>query len=212
MKRYLRPLIALVLVAAVALLAGCSSLFEVDTDALEDALTATPVPEATPIPELTAPLYEDYDAVFAHYNEVSITGDTLVTLKERYGEPKVEEDDNGNKMYTWLFEDGYGFTCAAFPSGSLRAKVVFYEDMRQFRALSDASNLDSVVNFDKSINFQTCVGLFRGRPIEIAQIVTEENSGSASRVYCWLDAQDQIVQILFKSDGTVDSISYQLND
>ena len=211
MKRILRLILVALLAASVALLAGCSSLFEVDTDALVDALEATPVPEATPLPELTAPLFEDYDSVYAHYNQVSMTADTLPALQQRFGEPKVEQDDNGNKMYTWIFEDGYGFTCAAFPSGSLRAKVVYYEDMRQFRDLSNSSNLDSVVNFDKSIDFQTCVGLFRGRPIEVAQIVQEEG-GSVSRVYCWLDQQDQVVQILFKSDGKVDSISYQLND
>ena len=46
---------------------------------------------------------------------------------------------------------------------------------------------------------------------ETAPAVIEEG-GSVSRVYCWLDQQDQVVQILFKSDGKVDSISYQLND
>ncbi len=210
MKPFFRLLLAALLIAAVALLSGCMP--QMDTAALEEAMSATPEPEATPIPELTAPLYEDYDSVYAHYNEVSITGDTLPTLTERYGEPLVEEDKDGNKMYTWLFEDGYGFTCAAFPSGALRAKVVYYEDLRQFRAISNSSNLENVVNFDKSIDFQTCVGLFRGRPIEVGQIVHEENSGSVSRVYCWLDLQDQIVQILFKGDGSVDSISYQLNE
>jgi len=210
MKRTLRPVTLALLLASILLLTGCMS-FDFSALTVEDDAASVEA-EATPIPELTAPLYTDYDAVYAHYGEVSMTADTIVTLTDRYGEPAVEEDSEGNKMYTWVFEDGYGFTCAAFPSGTLRAKVVYYEDMRQFRDLSSSSNLDNVINFDKSIDFQTCVGLFRGRPIEVAQIAQEEGAAGFARVYCWLDQQDQIVQILFKSDGTVDSISYQLND
>lgn len=195
MKRFVRPLLLAVLVALVAFsFSGCFS-----DGQQEPAVTAPP---------LTAQLFTDYDAVYTYYNQVTFA-DTLETLTARFGEPQVMETENGNN-YTWIMEDGYGFTTAFYETGELRAKVVHYEDVRQFRDISSSMNLSTVESFDKQITFQTCVSVFVGRPIEIAQIATKTDGSDINRVYTWLDSNDSIVQILFNSSGNIESMSYNV--
>ena len=194
MKRFARTALFVALTALIALgFTGCSS------------IGAPAGPAVTP-PPMTAELYTDYDAVYAHYNSVTFE-DTLDTLTERFGEPETVTTANGAN-YTWIMEDGYGFTCAFHPTGELLAKVIHYEDVRQFRDLSSSGNLDIVEEFDKSVTFQECLSFFAGRPIEIAQIHSDAAGDDINRVYTWIDAEDNMVQILFKADGTVDSVSY----
>jgi len=196
MKRSVRILLFVLLTALVAFaFSGC-----VD-------IGGNTKPDVT-APPMTAAYYEDYDAAYAHYNQVAFT-DTLETLTARFGEPEVLETENGNN-YTWVLEDGYGFTAAFYETGELRVKVVHYEDIRQFSKLSNSTNLSTVESFDKDVDFQTCVAVFAGRPIEIAQIANSSDGSDIKRVYTWLDQNDNIVQILFKADGKVESISYNV--
>lgn len=194
MKRFVRTALIVALTALIAPgFTGCSS------------IGAPAEPPVTP-PPMTAEFFTDYDAVYVHYNSVSFD-DNLATLTERFGEPQVVETANGAN-YTWVMEDGFGFTCAFHPTGELLAKVIHYEDIRQFRDLSASGNLDLVETFDKSVTFQECLTLFAGRPIEIAQIHSDVAGDAINRVYTWIDAEENMVQILFKADGTVDSVSY----
>lgn len=196
MKRSVRILLFVLLTALVAFaFSGC-----VD-------IGGNTKPDVT-APPMTAAYYEDYDAAHAHYNQVAFT-DTLETLTARFGEPEILETENGNN-YTWVMEDGYGFTAAFYETGALRVKVVHYEDIRQFSKLSNSANLSTVESFDKDVDFQTCVAVFAGRPIEIAQIANSSDGSDIKRVYTWLDQNDNIVQILFKADGKVESISYNV--
>lgn len=197
MKRFARTMLLIALTALLALgFSGCASFGGSDA------------PEVTP-PPMTAELYADYDSVYVHYNSVTFD-DTLETVTERLGEPEVVETDNGSQ-YTWIMDDGFGVTCAFHPTGELLVKVVYYEDIRQFRDLSLASNLNMVENFDKTITFQDCLNFFAGRPIEIAQIKSDVAGSDISRVYTWIDANENMVQIHFKADGTVDAVSYSVD-
>jgi len=197
MKRFVRTLLLVLLAAAVAFgFSGCADLGGKNAQ-----------PDVT-APPMTAEYFSDYDAVYAYYNQVTFA-DTLETLTERFGEPSVEETENGNN-YTWIMEDGYGFTTAFYETGELRVKVVHYEDARQFAKLSNSTNLNTVETFDKEVDFQTCVAIFVGRPIEMAQISNKTDGSDISRVYTWIDQHDNMVQILFKSTGLVDSISYSV--
>lgn len=194
MKRFARILTFVLLTALLAFgFTGCAQL----GGSAKPAVTAPP---------MTAEYFTDYDAVYVHYKQVSFS-DTLATLTERFGEPEVITTENGSN-YTWVMEDGFGFTCAFFETGELRAKIVYYEDVRQFRDLSNSINLSTVESFDKEVNFQTCVSVFVGRPIEIGQIANNIDASDVSRIYCWMDSNESMVQILFKADGTIDSMSY----
>lgn len=206
-------LIALLLCAALAL-TGCSvnvgGLFS-DAENVE----ATPAPEATPVPPLTAAMFTDYDAVYVHYNEIGFS-DTLSGLTERYGEPVAETtttEDVTSTSYTWKFDDGYGFVCAFYDNGRLRAKVILYEDLRQFRDLSNATYLANVFNLSDSSTFKECINILGGRPIEICQVSqSEQDQTDIARVYTWVDKDDQAAQILFKKDGTISSINTSMQE
>lgn len=197
MKRHFRPALFLCLLLVALLgLSGCVS-FGGDT-----------APETT-APPLTAQQFTDYDAVYAYYTQVAFS-DTLETLTARFGEPTDATSTDSGTNYTWIFDDGFGFVCTFFETGELRAKVVYYEDVRQFRDLCDAKNLSSAEYLEDENDFQTCVNVFVGRPIEVAQIAEDSTGTSISRVYTWIDASENMVQILFNPDGTIESISYNV--
>ncbi len=208
MNRKIVFLAVLILICALTL-TGCENPFqsaveEYYNNAEEEAAAA----EATPLPELTAELFTDLEAVHTYYDQVTFS-DTKASLTQKYGEPEIIEE-NGNEQFAWVMDDGYGFVCAFFDSGLLRAKVVYYEDIRQFGGLAAAKNLEMVENLDKNTDFSTCVNLF-GRPIEICQISNSEGTTKEiSRVYNWMDAQGHIVQILFTYEGKVSQINYNL--
>lgn len=206
MKKH-KLIILAALLACVMLLCGCDNPFDSVVEGLMDqASDQTVEAEATPVPELTAPLFTDADALYKWYNEVEFT-DTLSTLTERYGEPEVITTENGDQ-YQWLMEDGYGFVCAFYNTGSMRAKVLYYEDVRQLGGLELAANLSYVENLDSDTEFKTCVSLF-GKPYEIARISAgEDDANDIARVYNWMDAEGSMVQILFDSAGKVQQINY----
>lgn len=161
-------------------------------------------PAAT-LPPLTAAQYTDLEAVFRRYNEVTFA-DTLETLTQRYGTPETSTDENG-VVYLWIDEEGFGFLASFFETGELRAKILNYEDLRQFADLCGARNLGSAEFLKETNTFKECVEGFVGRPIEIVQIAKDATGTEISRVYSWVDANHDIVQILFKPDGTIESIS-----
>lgn len=201
MKRFARTLLLIALAALTVLgFTGCSAL---------DGLGGTTEPEVT-APPMTAELFADYDSVYVLYNDIAFT-DTLETITARHGEPEAVETANGFN-YNWYTEDGYGVTCAFHESGELLVKVVYYEDIRQFSKLSLSSNLSIVENFDKEVTFQECMTLFGGRPIEIAQIKSDVAGSEISRVYTWIDSAENMVQIHFNANGTIEAVSYSVDN
>lgn len=183
------------LALALMLLTGCAG---VDMSAEPDA-------EATPVPPLTAPLITDRAALYQYYNEVSLNN-TISELTERYGEPVVEEVENG-KEYVWLFDDACGFAAAAYDNGKLRAKVVYYEDLRQLVPLMTGKNLDNAATLSKTYTYEMVASLFGGPGLEIAQITTNAslNPGIA-RVYVWSDGES-IVNVYFTEENLLESVT-----
>lgn len=204
MRRKMK-LAALLLLVAV-LMSGCM----VDYSQMQtaDDPNATPAPTVEP---LTAPVFTDRDAVYAMYNEVNV-GDTVESLTARYGEPTITTDPNGDN-YTWVNEDGYGFTAVFFENGVLRAKVVQYEDMRQLKGLSQATNISNFSMLDTKDDFtMACIAL-GGKPCELAMIVLDGSvNPDTQRVFVWLDEYESNVQILFDKNEKIMQISYALAD
>ena len=165
-------------------------------------------PQETPKP-MTAEMYTDREAVYQYYKAVTFD-DTLETLTEKYGEPKVEEDENG-KTYVWVMDDGFGFCTAFFDTGSLRAKVIYYEDVRQFGDISAADSIESFSNLSDSYTFEMTCGMLGGKPMEIAQIAQDSSADpEIKRLYAWANHNQDVVQILFSGEGKVESVTYML--
>lgn len=165
-----------------------------------------PDPDATPMPPLTEPLITERADLYRYYNEVSLNS-TIGELTERYGEPLVEQMENG-KQYTWVFDDTYGFAAAAYDNGKLRAKVVYYKDLRQLVPLMSGTNLDSASLLTKTYTYDMVASTFGAQGLEIAQITTNAslNPGIA-RVYVWSDGET-IVNVSFTEENLVDSATY----
>ena len=207
MRRNLKLAALLILVAA--LLSGC-----MDYSALVESMTADVDPNATPEPTmapLTAPVFTDRDAVYEWYNQVEV-GATLEELKAAYGEPTVETDMNGD-TYFWVNDQGYGFAGVFFSSGVLRAKALYYEDMRQLKDLSKANNLANFATLQTSHDFtMACIAL-GGKPCEIMAIAEDDSaSPEVQRVFVWLDENGSNIQILFGADEKIVQISYAFAD
>lgn len=206
MRRNIK-LAALLLMVAL-LLTGC-----MDFSALQNAQTeidpnATPKPTVEP---LTAPVFTDRDAVYEWYNQVNI-GDKLDDLKATYGEPVIESDQNGD-TYIWTNENNYGFAAVFFSDGSLRSKVVYYEDMRQLKELSGATNLANFATLKTSHDFSMACLALGGKPCEILALA-EDNSANPEieRVFVWFDEHGSSIQILFGSNEKIKQISYAFVD
>ena len=91
--------------------------------------------DTTPMPALEEPVFTDAEAVYSLYNQVSFQ-DTLDDLTSRLGEPQVETiNDQDNKSYNWVGENGSGVACAFSDTGKLLGKVLYYEDFRQCAGL-----------------------------------------------------------------------------
>ena len=204
MRRNIKLAALLILVAA--LLTGC-----MDFSALQQAEidpNATPKPTDPP---LTEPLFTDRDAVYEWYNQVNI-GDKLDDLKATYGEPVIETDQNGD-TYFWVNEQGYGFAAVFFPGNTVRAKVVYYKDIRQFKDLSGADNLANFAPLKTSHNFTMACLALGGKPCEIAAIAEDQSANPAvQRGFAWLDKNGSNIQILFGADEKIMQISYAFSD
>ena len=206
MRRNIKLAALLILVAA--LLTGC-----MDFSALQNAQTEID-PNATPKPTdppLVDPVFTDRNAVYEWYNQVNI-GDTLEDLKATYGEPTIESDVNGD-TYFWINEQGYGFAVIFFPGNTVRAKVVYYKDIRQLKELSGADNLANFATLKTSHDFTMACLALGGKPCEIAAIAEDQSANpEVERVFAWLDKNGSSIQILFGANEKIKQISYALAD
>lgn len=195
-------LAALLLIAAL-LLTGCVGMPTAPVDP-----NATPKPTMAP---LTAPVFTDRDAVYEWYNEVKI-GDTLDDLIARYGEPTIEETDNGSTYY-WRNEAGYGFAAVFFSNNKLRSKIVAYEDPRQFMELSAATSLANFANLKTEHDFSMACLALGGKPCEMMVIALDESANpDTQHLYIWVDEHGSSIWILFNSKEKIQQVSYALAD
>lgn len=190
-----KALLAILIAAMVLMLAGCMDMGDV-TD-----------PDATPAPPLAAPEITDRAAFYEYYNQVSLN-DTLTGLKERYGEPE-KNDLEGGTQYTWqLGEDRqHGFAVALYETGKVRAKVVYYQDIRQIVPLCSGKNLNLANTLTKEYSYDMVCSVFGAKGVELAQITTDasQNPGIA-RLYAWSDGES-LIQAFFGDNGMMESVT-----
>jgi len=209
MQRIIK-LAALLLIAAL-FLTGC-----MDFSALQNELANASDPAAEPtaeptVPPLTAPIYTDKDAAYEIYNAVNI-GDTYDSLVERYGEPIVEEDSNG-KMYTWTNEAGYGITAIFYDNNCLRAKVIYYEDIRQLKDLSLATSITNFSLLSTDHDFSMVCMALGGTPLELTAVAQDTSvNPEIHRVFVWLDEFGSFVQVRFDAKEKLKQVTYSLAD
>lgn len=192
-------LAALVLATAL-LLTGCVQGGDVVDPNAEPTATLAP---------MTEPMYTDREALYQYYNAVTFD-ETLTSLTEKYGEPVKEEGESGDS-YSWVMEDGYGFAAAFFDSGRLRAKVLYYKDLRQLGEISNATSIDQFAVLNKNYTYAMTCGALGGRAMELAQIAQDtSDSPEIKRLYVWATPKGDVVQVLFSGDEKLESVSYTL--
>lgn len=192
-------LAALVLATAL-ILTGCVQGGDVADPNAEPTATLAP---------LTEPMYTDREALYQYYNAVTF-GETLTSLTEKYGEPVKEEGESGDS-YSWVMEDGYGFAAAFFDSGRLRAKVLYYKDLRQLGEISNATSIDQFAVLNKNYTYAMTCGALGGRALELAQIAQDTSDNpEIKRLYVWATPEGDIVQVLFSGDEKLEQVSYTL--
>ena len=173
-----------------------------------DAVDPNAEPTATLAP-LTEPMYTDREALYQYYNAVTFD-ETLTSLTEKYGEPVKEEGESGDS-YSWVMEDGYGFAAAFFDSGRLRAKVLYYKDLRQLGEISNATSIDQFAVLNKNYTYAMTCGALGGRAMELAQIAQDTSDNpEIKRLYVWATPKGDVVQVLFRGDEQLESVSYTL--
>ena len=173
-----------------------------------DAVDPNAEPTATLAP-LTEPMYTDREALYQYYNAVTFD-ETLTSLTEKYGEPVKEEGESGDS-YSWVMEDGYGFAAAFFDSVRLRAKVLYYKDLRQLGEISNATSIDQFAVLNKNYTYAMTCGALGGRAMELAQIAQDTSDNpEIKRLYVWATPKGDIVQVLFSGDEKLESVSYTL--
>lgn len=198
MRRTLK-LTALILLVA-CLMTGCMGFGGED---IEDP-NATPAPTMAP---LAYPVYTDREAAYEIYNEVE-PGMTKTELTERYGEPREETDDNGT-TYVWTNEAGYGIAAVFFDNDCLRAKVLYYEDLRQLKDLSAATDIENVSLLNDKHNFSAVCLAMGGKPMEIAALVQDSSvNPEVKRLFAWIDEEGSFVQVLFGADEMLEEASF----
>jgi len=202
MRRIIK--LAALLAVTALLLSGCVGLtnFSVQTDP-----NATAEPTVEP---LTAPVFTDRDAVYEWYNQVNI-GDTLEDLTARFGDPTVEKTNNGAN-YIWKNEEGYGFVAVFFEENNkLRAKVIYYDDLRQLKELSGATNIANFATLSQDHDFTMACMALGGKPCEMGIFALDSSANpDTQHLYVWLDEKGSSIQILFNSDEKIEQISYAL--
>lgn len=192
-------LAALVLATAL-LLTGCVQGGDVADPNAEPTATLAP---------LTEPMYTDREALYQYYNAVTFD-ETLTSLTEKYGDPVKEEGESGDS-YSWVMEDGYGFAAAFFDSGRLRAKVLYYKDLRQLGEISNATSIDQFAVLNKNYTYAMTCGALGGRAMELAQIAQDTSDNpEIKRLYVWATPKGDVVQVLFSGDEKLESVSYTL--
>jgi len=204
MRRMMK--LAALLVAAALLMTGCvdfSAMMQ-NEPAVDPNATAAPTPGP-----MTAEMFTDHDAVYELYDQFKI-GDTLPDLTERFGEPFINTTENGS-TYIWENEAGYGVACAFYDNQCLRAKVVNYEDIRQFGGLSSATSLDNFSMLSEDHDFSmTCLAL-GGKPAELASIAQDSTvNPKIDRLFIWVDEKGDFVQVLFTPDEKLKQVSYSI--
>lgn len=205
MMKRLMKWTALALLAAF-LLTGCLSYSPMTLTGAVD--TDSDEPKATQAP-LTDPMYTDRDALYQYYNQVNI-GDLKDDVVAKFGEPQVETSDNG-ETYTWKMEDGYGFAAVFFDSGRLRAKVLYYDDLRQLGLLSAATSIDQFASLNSNYTYEMVCGVLGGRSMELAQIAQDSSADpEVKRLYVWANEKGDCIQVLFKDDEKLESVTYTL--
>ena len=173
-----------------------------------DAVDPNAEPTATLAP-LTEPMYTDREALYQYYNAVTFD-ETLTSLTEKYGEPVKEEGESGDS-YSWVMEDGYGFAAAFFDSGRLRAKVLYYKDLRQLGEISNDTSIDQFAVLNKNYTYAMTCGALGGRAMELAQIAQDTSDNpEIKRLYVWATPKGDVVQVLFSGDEKLESVSYTL--
>lgn len=202
-------ILLMILLTAALTLGGCSmyddAIDEYVGGLVSESQEEADEPQATVEP-LAVPMYTDRKAVYQYYNAIAV-GDTLQSLTEAYGEPVREESENGVN-YTWQMEDGYGFCATFFEDGVLSAKVLYYEDIRQLAPLSKATGLNNVSLLSSSYTLDTVKGVLGGRGLQIAAMVSDSTDAPQIQyLYCWMDETgENVVQVLFDTDGTVEQV------
>ena len=206
MTKKLTILAVLALLAAFAL-TGCVDFSSMTrtTDVVEDE-----GPKATQ-PPLTDPMFTDRDALYQYYRQIKI-GDLRDDIIARFGEPVIEATDNGETC-TWKMDDGYGFAAVFFDSGRLRAKVLYYDDLRQLGKLSAATSIDQFSTLNTNYTYEMVCGVLGGRSMELAQIAQDSSAEpEIKRLYVWANEKGDCVQVLFKDNEQLESITYSLAD
>ncbi len=200
-------LFALVLSVLALTLSGCMDYSGMMSGYVEDAAQqAETEAQATPIPALTAEKYTDAEVFLATYNAVKFS-DTVQSLTERYGEPAVSQVSS-NDYYEWVMEDGTGAAAVFFENGRLRAKVAYYDDIRQLTEIAKGTNLSVAGNISDQASYLTVCSLFGGRGVEILRSASNSSAAAEyTRLVVWLDGEGGCVQILFSQDDKVKEVT-----
>lgn len=200
MKRWIK--LAALALAAAFLLTGCLGMNVVDTGDGADE------PQATMEP-LTEPMYEDREALYGYYKQVNF-GDTLASVTERLGEPQIEENENGI-TYIWVGEGDCGVAAVFFDNGKLRAKALYYKDLRQLGKLSAATSIDQFASLNKNYTYEMTCGVLGGRSMEIMQVAQDSSAEpEIKRVFAWCNEKGDCVQVLFSGDEKLEQVTYSL--
>ena len=205
MKRKLKLAILFALVAA--LLVGCSA-----QNGSENEQGYNTSVFGDTVEPLNAPVFTDREAVYEMYNAVNI-GERMENIVAAYGEPdEVEEDDYGN-TYIWFNDEGYGMVGLFYEDGRLRAKSLYFEDMRQLKELSAATSIENFALLETSHDFSMVCLALGGKPCEIAAVAQDSSlDPEIYRVFAWLDEYGSNVQVMFNSKEKIIQVSYSLAD
>ena len=166
--------------------------------------------DTTPMPALEEPVFTDAEAVYSLYNQVSFQ-DTLDDLTARLGEPQVETiNDQDNKSYNWVGENGSGVACAFSDTGKLLGKVLYYEDFRQCAGLMPGEfDINAVASVITGISHENVVSMLGSDGIELAQVAQDNSTNPAiSVLYMWANERGDMIQILFDANGLAQQVSY----
>lgn len=166
--------------------------------------------DTTPMPALEEPVFTDAEAVYSLYNQVSFQ-DTLDDLTARLGEPQVETiNDQDNKSYNWVGENGSGVACAFSDTGKLLGKVLYYEDFRQCAGLMPGEfDINAVASVITGMSHENVISMLGSDGIELAQVAQDNSANPAiSVLYMWVNERGDMIQILFDANGLAQQVSY----
>ena len=205
MKRKLKLAILFALVAA--LLVGCSA-----QDGSENEQGYNTSVFGDTVEPLNAPVFTDREAVYEMYNAVNI-GERMENIVAAYGEADMVEEDDYGSTYIWFNDEGYGMVGLFYEDGRLRAKSLYFEDMRQLKELSAATSIENFALLETSHDFSMVCLALGGKPCEIAAVAQDSSlDPEIYRVFAWLDEYGSNVQVMFNSKEKIIQVSYSLAD